>query len=91
MLVYHVSWLRAKAHLARWSEELRLVGCEMQWMVNWFQWKEEEWRKRLRDVISDERPPGLDSYCYKQIAMWGTLADQAHTKFCDVLGKQLFE
>ena len=91
MLVYCVSWLRAKACLARWSEELRLVGCEMQWMVNWFQWKEEEWRKRLRDVINDERPPGLDSYCYKQIALWGTLADQVHMKFCDVLSKQLFE
>ena len=65
MLVYCVSWLRAKAHFARWSEELHLVGCEMQWMVNWFWWKEDEWRKRLGDVINDERPPRLNSYCHK--------------------------
>ena len=36
VVVYHVSWLRAKTCFLQWSEELRLVGYEMQWMVNWF-------------------------------------------------------
>jgi hypothetical protein len=71
-IVYQVSWLREKARFCQWSEEWRLVGYEMQWMVNWFHWRENQWRQRLRDVNDDERPPGLDSYCHKQIALWGS-------------------
>ena len=47
VLVYQVSWLRAKAHFFQWSEELHLVGYKMQWTVNWFRWKEGEWKKDL--------------------------------------------
>ena len=90
LLVYRVSWLRAKARFSRWSEEFRLVGYEMQWSVKWFWWKEEQWRKRLRDVTDEERPPGLNCYCHKQIVLWGALADQAQAKFSAVLGKPLF-
>ena len=57
VLVYRVSWLRAKAHFFWWSEELPLVGYEMQWMVNWFRWKEGEWKKRLGYVTNEDRPP----------------------------------
>ena len=45
----------------------------MQWMVKLFQWKVEQWWRRLGDVTDEERPPGLDSYCHKQIVMWDTL------------------
>src|ERR1700727_2605395 len=90
LLVYRVSWLRAKARFDRWSEELRLVEHEMQWTVNWFRGKEGEWRKRLQDMEDEERPPGLDCYCHKQMVLWGSLADQAQTKFSTVLGRPLF-
>ncbi len=33
ILVYRVSWLRAKARFSRWSEELQLVESEMKWTV----------------------------------------------------------
>ena len=89
-LVYRVSWLRAKARFCRWSEEWRLVEYEMKWTVNWFHWKENQWRQWLRDVDDDERPPGLDSYCHKQIALWGSLADQAQDKFSNHLGRPSF-
>jgi len=82
--VYRVSWLRAKAHFSRWSEEICLVEFEMQWTVNWFRWKKEQWNKRLSDLEDEERPPGLDCYCYKQMVLWGSLADQAQTKFSTV-------
>jgi hypothetical protein len=88
--VYRVSWLRAKARFSRWSEELRLVESEMQWTVNWYRWKMEQWRTRLRDLEADERPPGLDSYCHKQIALWDSLAEQAQTRFSTLLGRPLF-
>ena len=91
VLVYRVSWLRAKAHFFWWSEELRLVGYKMQWMVNWFWWKGGEWKKRLGYVTNEDRLPGLDCYCHKQIVLWGTLADQVSTKFSTVLGRPLFK
>ena len=62
----------------------------MQWMVNWFQQKEGEWKRRLGDVTNDGHPPGLDCYCHKQIAIWGTLANQADTKFSSLMGSPLF-
>ena len=90
MLVYRVSWLRAKARFDRRSEELRIVGYEMEWTVNWFRWKEGQWRSRLTDMEDEERPPGLDCYCHKQIVLWSCLADEAQTKFSTVLGRPLF-
>ncbi|KIM74283.1 hypothetical protein PILCRDRAFT_80226, partial [Piloderma croceum F 1598] len=72
---YRVSWLRAKAHFCRWSEELTLVEYEMKWTVNWFHWQENKWKQRLRDVDDEERPAGLDSYGHKQVALWNALAD----------------
>jgi len=89
-LVYRVSWLRAKARFSRWSEELRIVGYEMQWTINWFRWKEEQWRLRLNNMEDEERPPGLDCYCYKQMALWNSLADQAETQFTNILGCPLY-
>jgi hypothetical protein len=85
-----VSWLRAKARASRWSEEFRLVGLEMEWTVNWFRCKEKEWKKRLGDVEDEERPPGLDCYCHKQMALWASLADQAEIKFSSLLDRPLF-
>ena len=85
-----MSWLRAKARFNRWSEELRIVGYEMQWTVNWFRWKEEQWRLRLNELEDEERPPGLDCYCHKQMALWSALADQAQTQFTGSLGHPLY-
>ncbi|KAI0245105.1 hypothetical protein BJV78DRAFT_1141358, partial [Lactifluus subvellereus] len=87
---YRVSWLRAKARVSRWSEEFQLVGLEMEWTVKWFQWKEEEWRKRLGNVEDEERPPRVDCYCHKQMALWGSLAEQAETKLSSLLDRPLF-
>src|SRR5882762_2773022 len=88
--VYRVSWLRAKARFSRWSEELRLVEYEMQWTVKWFRWKMEQWRKRFRDLEEEERSPGLDSYCHRQMVLWDSLAEQAQTRFSTLLGQPLF-
>ncbi len=89
-VVYRVSWLRAKARLTRWSEELQLVAYEMQWTVNWFRRMEEDWELRCKRLEDGIVVSGLDCYCYKQIAMWRTLADQAHDKFSVALGRPLF-
>ncbi|KAI0245206.1 hypothetical protein BJV78DRAFT_1140462, partial [Lactifluus subvellereus] len=88
--VYRVSWLRAKARISHWLEEFWLVGLKMEWTVNWFRWKENEWRKRLGNVEDGEQPPGLDCYCHKQMVLWGSLAEQAETKFSSLLDRPLF-
>jgi hypothetical protein len=62
----------------------------MRWTVNWFRWKEEQWRLRLNDMEDQDRPPGLDCYCHKQMALWSSLADQAETQFTNVLGRPLY-
>jgi hypothetical protein len=38
----------------------------------------------------EERLPGLDCYCHKQMALWSSLADQVETRFFKVLGQPLF-
>lgn len=89
-LVYRVSWLRAKARFSRWSEELRLVEHEMRWTVNWFRWKEMQWKDRLERVRQDLRPLGFDCYCEKQIALWKNLGDTADSKFSAHVERPLF-
>ena len=88
--VYRVSWLRAKARLARWLEELQLVKYEMEWTVNWFHNKAKQWHNRLKDWVKEERAPGLDCYRHKQIVLWSSLADQAEAKFSSTLKRPLF-
>jgi hypothetical protein len=62
----------------------------MQWTVNWFRWKENQWRQRLKDLDDEERPPGMDAYCHKQVGLWGSLADEARDRFSTHLGRPLF-
>ena len=62
----------------------------MQWTINSFRWKEEQWRLRLNDMEDQDRPPGLDGYRHKQMALWSSLADQAETQFTNVLGRPLY-
>ena len=62
----------------------------MQWMVKLFQWKAEQWWRRLGDVTNEERPPGLDSYCHKQIVMWDTLGNWMASQLSVLLGRPLF-
>ena len=79
--VYQVSWLRAKVQHSCWVEELWLVELEMGWTLNWFSWKKDQWIRRLDDLVDGERPPGLDCYCHKQVALWDSLSEQAKQKF----------
>ena len=87
--VYRVSWLWAKARCDRWAEELQLVELEMGWTVNWFKQREKQWMERLQQVQDDERAPGMDSYCHKQVALWTTLAKQANERFSALSGHSL--
>ena len=51
--------------------------------------REKQWMERLQQVQDDERAPGMDSYCHKQVALWTTLAKQANKQFSALLGHLL--
>ena len=42
-VVRRVHWLRARAQLMRWQEELTLTGYEMQWTVRYFLYMSRKW------------------------------------------------
>ena len=86
LIVYHVNWLRAKAHYARWEEEYNLVRHEMVWTVNYFQHRKRQWEER-RNVVSDdgEVATGLQCYTTKQAGLWRRFAEEATAKFRSVM------
>jgi hypothetical protein len=45
LTVRRVHWLRARAQLMRWKEEVTLTGYEMQWTVRYFQYQSQKWVK----------------------------------------------
>ena len=57
--VYWVSWLRAKVRHSHWVEELWLVELEMGWTLNWFDWKKDQWLRRLDDLEDGASQIGL--------------------------------
>ena len=42
-VVRRVHWLRARAQLMRWQEEVTLTGYEMQWTVRYFLYMSRKW------------------------------------------------
>ena len=68
-LVYRVNWLRAKARVDRWREELILVKNEMQWTKLWFQNQSNLWRERSK-MEDDVLPIGHQTYAIKKQKIW---------------------
>ena len=79
-LVYRVNWLRAKARVDRWLEELMLVKHEMKWTIQWFQHQADLWRERSEreDGIL---PIGHKSYAKKQQKLWNAFKRKSSEKF----------
>ena len=79
-LVYRVNWLRAKAHVDRWDEELTLVKHEMQWTTLWFQNQAKIWEERSKRE-DGKLPPGHRSYAAKQQKLWKAFQKKAKERF----------
>jgi hypothetical protein len=75
-----VNWLRAKARLDRWVEELILVRHEMDWTVQWYAHQKSTWQTRQGNP-AHQTFPGHCAYASKQISMWTSLGRQAQTQF----------
>ncbi|PPR01280.1 hypothetical protein CVT24_005956 [Panaeolus cyanescens] len=75
-----VHWLRARALDQRWKEEVKLLSCEMEWTVRFFQHRWKEWRSAARN--SNTSLPAA-AYALRKRNSWLKLAVQA-----DILFKQ---
>ncbi|TFK64685.1 hypothetical protein BDN72DRAFT_774275, partial [Pluteus cervinus] len=78
-----VHWLRAQAQRDRAREEKILVEHEMQWTINYFQHRENQWT--LLEQASQDKP-GHQAYACRQQEMWRGLADQARETFQSLPG-----
>jgi hypothetical protein len=79
-LVYCVNWLRAKAHVDRWLEEVTLVKHEMQWTILWFQHQVNLWSEHLKREDVD-LPVGHREYAVKQKKLWSAFQRKASERF----------
>ena len=79
-LVYRVNWLRAKARLDRWLEELVLVKHEMHWTILWFQCQANLWKKRS-EKKEGILPMGHEAYAKKQQKLWNAFQKKASERF----------
>ncbi|EAU81208.2 hypothetical protein CC1G_09452 [Coprinopsis cinerea okayama7 len=76
--IYRVNWLRAKSRVERWREEFILLSSEMEWVVNFFLYKEEEchgWASVTKNS------PGHYAYAKRQADMWRLMAVHAREAF----------
>jgi hypothetical protein len=79
-LVYRVNWLRAKARVDRWVEELVLVKHEMQWTIRWFQYQANLWRERS-EREEGSLPIGHKAYAKKQRKLWNEFERKSSERF----------
>ena len=79
-IVYRVNWLRAKARVDRWVEELTLVKYEMHWTILWFQNQVDVWREYSKRT-DDSLPIGHKAYATKQQKIWKEFHKKASERF----------
>lgn len=84
-IVYHISWLRAKARYTRWKEEHVLVQHEMQWTVAWFKHCRNMWQTRYEEIEDEASSDGLRCYALKQANLWQHLEETSRTLFTATL------
>src|SRR5882724_9091461 len=71
--VYRVNWLRAKAQMDRWQEEVTLVQNETRWMHLWLDYHRNIWEERATE--SEQKGlKGHACYAWKQVWMWERMA-----------------
>jgi hypothetical protein len=72
-LVYRVHWLRSKALKERWEEECELVASELQWTMNFFDYKVQCWQQF---IVQQEESNGATCYAAWQQSIYMKLWEQ---------------
>ena len=81
LVVYRVHWLRARAQLHRWQEEVILTQNEMHWVSNNFTYRQNQWS--TWQSIHPDLTPGHHAYAERQKAMWAEMRQEACRLFTD--------
>ena len=79
-LVYRVNWLKSKAWVDQWIEELFLVKNKMQWTMLWFQNQANLWKERS-EMEGDDLPVGHKAYTVKQQKLWNEFLTKSSERF----------
>src|SRR5882724_276656 len=82
--VYRVNWLRAKAQMDRWKEEVTLVQNETRWMHLWFVYHRNILEGRAKES-EEEGLKGHACYAWKQVRMWEKMANDAMDVYSRVM------
>jgi hypothetical protein len=82
-IVNRVHWLRARAQMHRWNEELILVGHEMKWTVQYYMHQSRIWNDRII-VAREMGENGAAAYASRKKAIWGQMAAAAKKQFQQV-------
>jgi hypothetical protein len=81
-LVWRIHWLRARAQLMRWQEEVTLTTYEMQWTVRYFIYKSQKWSMIVDDDIKQlESSAGALAYARRKESKWLLLSWKSDRSF----------
>lgn len=79
--VYRVHWLRARAQLHRWREEVVLTRNEMHWVANYYTYRQNQWS--IWQATNPDLTPGHHAYAERQKAMWAEMRLETCRLFTD--------
>ena len=79
-IVQRVHWLRSRAQLMRWQEEVTLIIYEMHWTVRFFAHKSKMWAN-AGQISGLPLKAGLVAYAKRQNGLWEQIAIRANRTF----------
>src|SRR5882724_5255925 len=82
--VYRVNWLRAKAWMDRWQEEVTLVQNETMWMHLWLVYHRNIWEGRATKS-EQESLKGHACYAWKQVWMWARMSNESIDVYSSIM------
>lgn len=82
-----VEWVKARARMMRWKEELLLVQEEMRRVIAYHRWKAAWWKDRSFLHTDPVIASGISGYAYKQAGICIQLAEQCAVYWLPYLKK----
>lgn len=83
-------WLRERARLHRWEEEVLLVAQEMQWSATFFDYQAKKWTE-YGNLTMDSNQAGHRAYAARHMVMWYGFAAQARRRFLEAMSQEEVE
>ena len=80
ILVYRITWLRAKNRFERWEEEEKLVSRDMECTINWFNNSMVKWNN-LAEEAKEQGLTGHSAYAYQQADTWSKFKVESLSDF----------